>query len=43
MVSLDTSLRNWALGLRAPLKWFFDEMVARTSVIWSSSIPYFAA
>ena len=26
MVSMDTSLRNWARGLRAPLQWFFQAM-----------------
>ena len=43
MVSLETSRRNWARGLRAPLKWFLAEMVASTSVICSWSTPYLAA
>src|SRR5438093_11240669 len=41
IVSFDTSRRNWARGLRAPLWWFFQAMRVRTSLISSSSTPYF--
>jgi len=41
MVSVETSLRNWARGLRAPFWWFFHEMRASTSVSSSSPTPYF--
>ena len=41
MVSVETSLRNWARGLRAPFWWFFQEMRASTSVSSSSLTPYF--
>ncbi len=40
IVSLPTSLRNWARGLRAPLKWFFQAILVRTSFISSSDTPY---
>ena len=40
-VSFVISLRNCALGLRAPLKWFFTAIDARTSAMVSSSTPYF--
>ena len=43
MVSFGTSLRNCALGLRAPLRWFFHAMRVRTSFISASSTPYFLA
>ena len=41
MVSVVTALRNWALGLRAPFWWFFQEIRARTWVSSSSPTPYF--
>ena len=41
MVSMETSLRNWARGLSAPLRWFFHEMRASTSLSSSSLTPYF--
>jgi len=40
IVSLETSLRNWALGLTAPLRWFFHAMRVRTSFISASLTPY---
>ena len=43
MVSFDTSLRNWARGLSAPLRWFFHAMRVSTSFISSSSTPYLLA
>ena len=43
MTSLDTSLRNWARGLRAPLWWFFQAMRVNTSFSWSRVTPYFLA
>src|SRR5260370_39453465 len=43
MVSFDTSLRNWARGLRAPFLWFFHAMRVSTSFISASSTPYFLA
>src|SRR3954463_14952773 len=43
MVSFETSLRNCARGLRAPLKWFFHAMRVRTFFISASSTPYFLA
>jgi hypothetical protein len=43
MVSLATSLRNWARGFLAPLAWFFQAMRVRTSFISSGSTPYFLA
>ena len=43
MVSFETSLRNWARSLRAPLKWFFHAMRVSTSFISSVSTPYFLA
>src|SRR5262245_47480187 len=43
IVSFGTSLRNWARGLRAPLRWFFHAMRVRTSFISASSTPYFLA
>ena len=39
IVSSDTSLRNWARGLRAPLAWFFQAIRASTSDICSSLTP----
>ena len=38
--SIDTSLRYWALGLTAPLRWFFQAMRLMTSSISSGSTPY---
>ena len=43
MVSLETSLRNWARGLSAPFLWFFQAMRVSTSFISSGSTPYFLA
>ena len=43
MVSLETSLRNWARGLSAPFLWFFHAMRVSTSFISSGSTPYFLA
>ena len=43
MVSLGTSLRNWARGLSAPFLWFFHAMRVMTSLSWASSTPYFLA
>ena len=40
MVSLETSLRNWARGFTAPLRWFFQAMRVSTSFICASSTPY---
>ena len=40
MVSLETSLRNWARGLSAPFLWFFHAIRVRTSFISCSSTPY---
>ena len=42
IVSIGTSLRNWARGLRAPLWWFFQAMRVMTSFITSVSTPYFS-
>ena len=41
MVSVETSLRNWARGFLAPFWWFFHEIRASTSVSSSSPTPYF--
>ena len=43
IVSFDTSLRNWARGLRAPLWWFFQAMRVITSFISSGVTPYLSA
>src|SRR5215207_5603611 len=43
IVSLGTSLRNCARGLRAPLRWFFQAIRVRTSFISSVSTPYLLA
>ena len=43
MVSLETSLRNWARGLSAPFLWFFQAMRVITSFSSWSSTPYFLA
>ena len=43
MVSLGTSLRNWARGFKAPLRWFFQAMRVITAFISSASTPYFLA
>ena len=41
IVSLATSLRNWARGLSAPLRWFFHAIRVSTSLNSSASTPYF--
>src|SRR2546426_11722912 len=43
IVSIGTSLRNWAFGFLAPFLWFFQAMRARTFFSSSSSTPYFFA
>src|SRR5436309_6701852 len=43
MVSIGTSLRNWAFGFFAPFLWFFHAMRARTCLSVPSSTPYFLA
>ena len=43
IVSLGTSLRNWARGFSAPFLWFFHAMRVITSLNWASSTPYFLA
>ena len=43
IVSIDTSRRNCARELRAPLWWFFQATCAIASRILSASTPYFAA
>jgi len=43
IVSLGTSLRNCARGLRAPFLWFFHAMRVMTSLSCSSLTPYFLA
>ena len=43
MVSLETSLRNWARGLSAPFLWFFQAMRVSTSFSSSLSTPYLLA
>src|SRR4029079_6548726 len=43
MVSFGTSLRNWARGLSAQMRWFFHAIRVRTSFISASSTPYFLA
>ena len=40
MVSIETSLRNWARGLTAPLRWFFQAIRLITCFISSGSTPY---
>src|SRR5579872_436002 len=41
MSSAEVSLRNWARGLRAPLRWFFSAIFATTIRNSSTSTPYF--
>ena len=43
IVSLETSLRNWARGLSAPFLWFFQAMRVSTSFSSAGSTPYFFA
>ena len=43
MVSIGTSLRNWAFGFFAPFLWFFHAMRASTCFSVPSSTPYFFA
>ena len=43
MASAEVSRRNWANGLRAPLKWFFSAIFATTYRNSSSSTPYASA
>ena len=43
IVSIGTSLRNWAFGFFAPFLWFFHAMRASTCFSSASSTPYFLA